>query len=88
MSMRDGVCPECGHREVIVTEAAEFSDGSEYRMSVTYDTRIMFPGRSPEYGSGPLTLYTCRSCGLTQWYAAKPDSIPIDEKFRTRLIKG
>ena len=89
MSMRDGVCPECDHRTIIETEVAEFGLlDREVIMCVTYDKRWILPWRNPDHGHGPLTLYTCQACGLSQWYAASPGKIPIGEEFRTRLIKG
>jgi len=38
MSIREGIYPECGHAEIIATEAAEFGyKNFEKRMWVTYD---------------------------------------------------
>lgn len=91
MSMREGTCPECGHGEVIETSVAEFGEqNTEHPMCVTYDARWVMPGRNPRrgHGHGPLRLYTCRSCGLSQWYADNPGTIPIGEEYRTRLIQG
>jgi hypothetical protein len=89
-SMRDGVCPNCGPAEVIESAAGEFiGEGShEVPMCVTYDRRWVLQGRNPAYGHGPLVLYTCRSCGLTQWYARNPRSIPISDEHGTRLIRA
>ena len=89
MTLRDGSCPECGHAEVIETQVAEFGHSDiEKPMCVTYDPRWAMGGRNPRHGHGPLRLYTCRSCGLSQWYADSPEMIPIGPDHRTRLFRG
>ena len=89
MSIRDGVCPECGHTEVAETQVAEFGEGDiEKPMCVTYDSRWVMGGRNPRHGHGPLRLYTCRSCGLSQWYADSCETIPLGPDHRTRLIRA
>jgi hypothetical protein len=87
--MRQGICPQCGHDEVIEAVQAEFGDGnSGTPMCVTYDQRWVFPGQNQQQGHGRLYLYVCRSCGFCQWYAKDPGAIPISHGHRTRLIKG
>ena len=88
--IRQGTCPQCGHDEIIEAEQAEFTGewDANYRMCVTYDQRWVLPGQNPSYGHGPLYLYVCRRCGCCQWYARNPESIPVSEGHRTRLIKG
>lgn len=89
MSMRQGVCPECGHRQIIETAVAEFGyQDREKPMCVTYDARWVMSGRNPDYGYGRLKLYTCRACGLSQWYASDPATIPIGSDYHTRVIEG
>jgi hypothetical protein len=89
--IRQGICPQCGHDEVIEAAQAEFTGQdatATFPMCVTYDERWVFPGQNPRYGHGPLYLYVCRRCGFCQWYAQNPESIPVSEGQRTRLIKG
>jgi hypothetical protein len=87
--IRQGICPQCGHDEVIEAGQSEFSDADRSKpMCVTYDARWLLSGQNPAHGHGPLYLYVCRSCGFSQWYARDPDAIPISEGHRTRLIKG
>jgi hypothetical protein len=88
--IRDSVCPNCGPTEVIESAAAVFIGEGAWGvpMCVTYDRRWVFPGRNPQYGHGALLLYTCRSCGLAQWYTRNPGSIPISDEYGTRLIRG
>ncbi len=89
--IRQGTCPQCGHDEIIEATQAEFTGQdatATFPMCVTYDERWVFPGQNPSYGHGPLYLYVCRRCGFCQWYAHSPESIPVSEGHRTRLIKG
>jgi hypothetical protein len=88
--IRKGMCPQCGHEEIIEAEQHEFTGkGSvSYPMCVTYDERWVMPGQNPRHGHGHLYLYVCRRCGFCQWYARNPESIPVSEGHRTRLIKG
>ncbi|MBI5500307.1 MAG: hypothetical protein HY907_08695 [Deltaproteobacteria bacterium] len=87
--IRQGICPACGHGEVIECELAEFGhEDLERRMCVTYDPRWVARGRNPRHGHGPLNLYTCRACGFSQWYAKDPSAIPVGDEHRTRLIVG
>jgi hypothetical protein len=88
--IRQGICPQCGHDEIIEAAQAEFTGGGNttFEMCVTYDQLWLLPGQNPRYGHGPLHLYVCRRCGFCQWYAMSPESIPVSESHRTRLIKG
>ncbi len=87
--IRRGICPQCGHNEIIEAAQTEFAGGPGLmRRCVTYDERWVLPGQNPNHGHGPLYLYVCRKCGFSQWYATTPESIPISEGHRTRLIKG
>lgn len=87
--IRQGICPQCGHDEVIEAEQTEFShDNRGAKMCVTYDERWVNPGQNPDYGHGTLYLYVCRKCGFCQWYAMNPGGIPISKGHRTRLIQG
>ena len=88
--IRQGICPQCGHDEIIEAAQAEFTGDwdTTYPMCVTYDERWLCSGQNPSHGHGPLYFYVCRGCGFCQWYAQNPESIPVSEGQRTRLIKG
>ena len=88
--IREGTCPQCGYEEIIEAEQTEFTDQGlgPVPMCVTYDERWVLSGQNPQHGHGPLSLYVCRRCGFCQWYARSPETIPISEGHRTRLIQG
>ena len=89
LDIRQGICPQCGHDEIIEAQQSEFGHTDQGSpMSVTYDKRWVLSGQNPHYGHGHLYLYVCRRCGFCQWYAHSPQSIPVSENHRTRLIKG
>jgi hypothetical protein len=37
---------------------------------------------------GVFKTYVCRKCGYTQWFASRPEAIPIGESHGTTLING
>jgi predicted nucleic-acid-binding Zn-ribbon protein len=89
--IREGRCPVCGHNEVVEAEPLEFgARGTSDRMAVAYDGKDGVMGFQPRKDQpfGALRSYTCRSCGLTQWYADAPETIPIAQNQGTRLIRG
>ena len=87
--MKKGICPKCGHNEVIRAVPADYGHNYvEKPMSVTADPRWIFGGRNPNYGHGRLATYTCRKCGYTEWYANRPDEIPIGEGYKTQLLRS
>jgi predicted RNA-binding Zn-ribbon protein involved in translation (DUF1610 family) len=68
IDIRKGICPQCGHNEIIEAAQSEFGHHNYgLRMCVTYDARWVVRGQNPEYGHGPLYLYVCRACGFSQW---------------------
>jgi hypothetical protein len=92
MDLRTGICPLCGHHEVIESVANEFGSG-DYSASQMAVTHKHMEGGGPvgkrrDLPVGRLMLYVCRKCGYVQWFADMPESIPIGEKFQTRLIQG
>jgi hypothetical protein len=88
LDMRKGVCPLCEHDEIIAARPAEFGDGGhEVPAAVTYDPRMLFPGRNPNTPYGKLVMYVCRGCGFTQTFAQEPETIPISDEHKTRLVK-
>ena len=91
--IREGRCPVCRHHEVIEGRPERFEevlDSKAPPSAVTHQRlerwTVSYSDRSkPE---GVLSTYTCRSCGFTQIYAARPADIRIGPEFRTRLIAG
>lgn len=87
--IRKGNCPLCEHNEIVVSEAGEFGHNDwEKPMCVTYDARWVASGRNPRYGHGPLSMYMCRQCGFVQWFARDPQTVPVDDEHKTKLIEG
>jgi hypothetical protein len=73
-AQRKGVCPLCRHNEVI-------SSPSFAERAISHDAQA-----ARVYGM--LTLFTCRRCGFSQWFANRPDEVPIDQKRGIELISG
>jgi hypothetical protein len=89
--IRHGICPSCDHDEIIEGIPIDFGATRELRpLAVTHERRYLFSlgGFDPSAPYGALRVFVCRRCGLTQWYADKPDEIPIGNEHMTRLIKG
>ncbi len=89
--IRNGICPGCDHDEIIESVAYEKGHHGYHALSVTHErVKVLgvLGGFDPDKPIGVLLMYVCRRCGLTQWYANRPDEIPIDEEHRTRLVKG
>lgn len=68
------------------------------RMSVTFASRPQsaqkdFFGRElqleldPQIPAGELEALVCRSCGHVEWFADRPEAIPIGLEHRTELIE-
>jgi hypothetical protein len=79
--IRTGVCPICRHPEIIESRPGPY-DYTEVEMK---PLMIAFSQRSER---GGVTGFTCRSCGFTQLFAAKPGEIPIGPETGTRLVRG
>lgn len=87
--MRKGICPLCDHHEIVEGVPGEFADNAgELPAAFTYESRWMLSGRNPHRAHGELRYYMCRRCGHVQWFVDAPESVPIGEKFQTRLIAG
>jgi rubrerythrin len=89
--IRHGSCPLCSWNEILESVPADFSeDGSvEFRQAITYARGdVVTQYRSVRKPIGTLLRYTCRRCGYCQTFAEQPDSIPVGEAYKTRLIKG
>jgi len=87
--IRNGVCPLCEHNEILKAVPAEFAHGGgEVPSAVTYDPRWIMSGRNAAHPHGLLSTWVCRACGYVQWFARKPENIPIGEEHRTALITG
>lgn len=89
LDIRKGVCPLCEHTEIVESVPADFgSKDHERTAAVTYEPRWVVAGRNPNYPHGMLRFYVCRSCGYVQWFAEDPGSIPIGDRYLTRIISG
>ncbi|MGE0788624.1 MAG: hypothetical protein AB7S26_23335 [Sandaracinaceae bacterium] len=87
--IRSGNCPLCDHHEIVEAQPPDFADEQiEVPSVVTADPRWMFSGRNPNDGHGELRIYFCRSCGYAQHFVLAPESVPISEGHKTRLIVG
>jgi hypothetical protein len=88
--IRDGICPSCNHDEIIEAFPYERGPVGFEALAVTHErvTILGSGGFDPQRPRGRLRVYVCRRCGLTQWFADRPDEIPVDEDHMTRLIKG
>jgi hypothetical protein len=88
--MRKGTCAVCQHPEVIDAPAFEYSDDANAtRLAVTHspdDLEFFSAKSSLDRPFGVLRMLVCRSCGFVQWFASRPDRIPIDEAHGTKLI--
>ena len=36
---------------------------------------------------GLLRMLVCRKCGFVQWFASRPEKIPVGEAYETKVIK-
>lgn len=87
--IRSGNCPLCDHNEVVEADPPEYyGNDFERDMTVTADPRRVLPGRNPLKGHGEFRVFFCRSCGFAQWFVLKPESVPISEDHKTRVIEG
>jgi hypothetical protein len=92
--IRHGVCPLCEHTEVIECAPREFSSGTDPHPlaaahGVLYRHLKVYANADPSEPYGTLKLYVCRSCGYGQWFADRPDEIPINEEsYGTRIVTG
>jgi hypothetical protein len=90
LDMRKGVCAVCNHSEVIDAPAHDYlDDDNPIQLAVTHapDSLDFLQPRSPvERPYGVLRMCVCRSCGFVQWFASRPERIPVDEAHGTRLI--
>jgi predicted RNA-binding Zn-ribbon protein involved in translation (DUF1610 family) len=84
--LRSGICPSCGHNEIIEASPGSSSAGTHLGLALY---RLVSPPVVPELPSaGELWTYTCRRCGLTQWVVARPAEVLIGPEYKTRLITG
>lgn len=92
--IRKGICPLCGHNEILEAVPFEFDDTAiPNQLALAHEPRPSWlaknafaPGDSYSYGM--LRLYACRSCGFTQWFTDNPASVPVGPKYRTRILRG
>lgn len=92
LDMRKGVCAICSHTEIIDAPALDYLDeDNPTPVAVTHapDTMsFLQPTGALAKPYGVLRMLVCRSCGFVQWFASKPQRIPIDETHGTKLIAG
>ena len=87
--IRKGNCPLCDHHEVVEAVPPEYgNDHMEVVSAVTAEPRWMLGGRNPRDHQGEFRVYFCRSCGYAQWFVLKPESVPISDDHRTKLVEG
>lgn len=90
LDMRLGTCAVCNHPEVIDAPALDYLDeDNPTRSAVTHapDSMNFLQPRSPlDRPRGVLRMLVCRSCGFVQWFASRPEKIPIDDAHGTKLI--
>jgi hypothetical protein len=84
--MRKGSCPLCRHHEIIAALPGDFDALDERTLAVSY--AIVDGARDARFPRGLLVAYICRRCGYLQWFADKPDEIPIGKRYKTRLVRG
>ena len=90
LDMRHGTCAVCGHTEIIDAPAREFLDKNEtVRIAVTRvpeSLDFLDPRDAVERPIGLLRMLVCRACGYLQWFASRPERIPIGEAYETKLV--
>ncbi len=89
MDLRRGACPLCLGGSLLRVKPAGFGDADmEHEAALTYGQAWLGRSRSSSKPHGPLELWVCRACGLTQEVALNPDEVPIDEGIHVALIRG
>src|SRR6185369_592002 len=83
--IRKGTCPLCEHNEIIQAAPVDFTQSGVYPQAVAHGSKWM-KERAPDRPLGVLNVFVCRNCGFAQWFAFKPEEIPIGEEHGTRLI--
>lgn len=90
LDMREGKCAVCQHPEVIDAPALEYLDeDNPIRLAVTHapdSLDFLQPRSVVERPFGVLRMLVCRACGFVQWFAGRPERIPIGEAFGTKLV--
>ena len=87
--IRKGNCPLCQHHEVVEAIQPDFGHaGVEHASSVTAEPRWVLGGRNPSKQYGLLTMYFCRACGYAQEFVQGPGEVPLEGRYKTRLIEG
>jgi hypothetical protein len=84
--IRKGTCPLCRHNEILQTWPEEAGPAGGNLLAAAHEKGVL--GLNWYKPLGPLSAFVCRRCGFTQWFAAEPARIPVDEKQNVRLIKG
>jgi hypothetical protein len=85
--IREGRCPLCDHREIINAQPVEFCEAIPCPLAVTH-LQSSEGGPSPLRPVGMFHVFVCRRCGYSQWFAERPEEIPIVDGLGTRLVAG
>lgn len=93
-------CARCGHGELVVCVArASASTASLAPLAATYQRRLKTPiltgeeeieyedAPDPSAPVGVFVACVCRACGFTDWYALRPETIPIGPAYGTYLVQ-
>lgn len=90
LDMRNGICAVCNHPEVLDAPAFEYTDDENpIRLAVTHapDSLDFLGSKKPvDRPYGVLRMLVCRSCGFVQWFAARPERIPVDDAHGTKVV--
>ena len=86
---RTSICPKCDFNEILqVAKVPDVGHGGVIRQ---LNVATIFRGAGVfddwKDSAGALSATVCRRCGYTEFYAANPESIPVDGKY-VSLTKG
>jgi hypothetical protein len=85
-------CARCGGNTLIRAIVRERGAGDWYSprvaaLGLTFRKQERPPNdpdlREP---AGILEIYTCRSCGFSEWYVLEPERVPIGPEYATEII--
>ncbi len=94
-----GPCARCGHAELVVCAARQRASPRRLApLAASYLRRLAIPiltgEEEVEYAnepdpSAPVGVFVacvCRACGFTDWYALRPETIPIGPAYGTYIV--
>jgi hypothetical protein len=83
--MRNGICPLCGHGEVVAARALR--DSRQFLLAAV-TARQGKHSLEPIDPIGAFLACICRSCGYTQFFTWNPENIPVGQEYGTELLPG